>query len=161
MYDTGLEKASQGNSPSYMQSPSQFPIRNQCQGLDHIRSQQGGGALAAGGRPDKLSDSLFEALVAAVDGCPGEVHARCKSQFHRKENGAGYRKPNELNETLKMLMSMPALKLAGTRLEDGIFDCKIKADEIIRENGGSRPYDDSRYFTPLHTAYDTYEWNYV
>jgi hypothetical protein len=83
-------KASQGNSLSYMQSPSRFPSK-------------AGGALAAGGRPDKQSYSFFEVLVAAVEGCPGEVDARCKAQFHRKENGAGYRKPEELNETLNMI----------------------------------------------------------
>ncbi len=85
--------------------------------MDHTRSQQGGGALAAGGRPDKLSDSLFEPLVAAVDGCPREVDARCKAQFHRKENGAGYRKPEELNETLKMLYAKEP-KLTARQMRD-------------------------------------------
>jgi hypothetical protein len=102
MLADGLEKHLKDTAaPEY--KAHDFPSGITAKDWITLEASKAGGALAAGGRPDKLSNSLFEALVPAVDGCPGEVAARCKAQFHRKENGAGYRKPKPLNETLQIL----------------------------------------------------------
>jgi hypothetical protein len=117
MSASGLEKHRKETAPPTYKSRHDFPSGITGKDWITLEASKAGGALAAGGRPDKLSDSLFEDLVAAVDGCPGEVDARCKAQFHRKENAAGYRKPEELNETLKMLYAKEP-KLTARQMRD-------------------------------------------
>jgi hypothetical protein len=120
MLENGLEKHREDAAPPTYKCRHDFPSGITAKDWITLEASKAGGALAAGGRPDKLSDSLFEPLVAAVDGCPREVDARCKAQFHRKENGAGYRKPEELNETLNMLYAREP-KLTARQMRDEMF----------------------------------------
>ena len=117
MLESGLEKHRKETAPPTCKACHDFPSGITAKDWITLEAGKAGGALAAGGSPDKLSDSLFEVLVAAVEGCPGEVDARCKAQFHRKENGAGYRKPEELNETLNMLYAKEP-KLTARQMRD-------------------------------------------
>jgi hypothetical protein len=117
MFESGLEKHRKETAPPTCKARHNFPSGITAKDWITLEASKAGGALAAGGRPDKLSASVFEVLVAAVEGSPGEVHARCKAQFHRKENGAGYRKPEELNETLNMLYAKEP-KLTARQMRD-------------------------------------------
>jgi hypothetical protein len=92
-----------------------------------LQASKAGGVLAAGGRPDRQSESLFLVLEAAPVGSPGELNARCKGQFNRKESNGGYKKPTRLLEVLRELYALePKLRaqemrdrMKGMRDDDG------------------------------------------
>jgi hypothetical protein len=83
-----------------------------------LQASKPGGVLAAGGRPDRQSKSLlFLALEAAPLGSRGELIARCKGQFNRKETNGGYKKPPRLLEVLRELYALEP-KLRAQEMRD-------------------------------------------
>jgi hypothetical protein len=65
-----------------------------------------GGVVAAGGQPDRQSESLFLAVKAAPAGSQGERTARCKGQFNCKEMNGRYKKTARRVEVLRELYTI-------------------------------------------------------
>jgi hypothetical protein len=95
--------------------------------LIRLHASKPGGVVAAGGWPDRQSESLFLAVKAAPVGSQGEHTARCKGQFNRKEMAGGYKKTDRLVEVLRELYAIePKLRakemrdqMKGMRDDDG------------------------------------------
>jgi hypothetical protein len=103
-----------------------------------LQASKPGGVLAAGGRPDRQSESLFLALEAAPVGSPGELEARCKGQFNRKEMNGGYKKPARLIQVLRELYVIEP-KLRAQEMRDRMKD--------MREDDGGLLFCYSNRFT--------------
>jgi hypothetical protein len=120
LYASGLKRHEDANKHD-------FPVGVNARDWARLQASKPGGVLAAGGRPDRQSASLFLALEAVPVGSPGELDARCKGQFNRKESNGGYKKPARLIKVLRELYVIePKLRaqemrdrMKGMRDDDG------------------------------------------
>ena len=105
-----------------------FPIGVNARDWLRLQASKPGGVLAAGGRPDRQSDSLYNILEAAPFGSPGELHAWCFGQFNRKSGHKGYKKPLRLLQVLRELYALVP-KLRAQEMQD-------RMKEMRDEDGG-------------------------
>jgi hypothetical protein len=110
LYESGLRRHQNADKHD-------FPGGTNARDWVRLQASKPGGVLAAGGRPDRQSDSLFFALEAAPVGSLGELEARCKGQFNRKETHRGYKKTARLLEVLRELYAIEP-KLRAQEMRD-------------------------------------------
>jgi hypothetical protein len=127
-------------------SKHNFPIGINAKDWLRLQASKPGGVLAAGGRPDRQSDSLYHKIEAAPLGSPGELLARCFSQFNRKSGYKGYKKPARLLQVLRELFAIEP-KLRAQEMQD-------RMREMRDEDGGLLFCYSKRFTTGLLLSFD-------
>jgi hypothetical protein len=127
-------------------SKHDFPIGIHARDWLRLQASKPGGVLAAGGRPDRQSDSLYHKIEAALLGSPGELPARCFGEFNRKSGHKGYKKPPRLLQVLRELFAIEP-KLRAQEMQD-------RMREMRDEDGGLLFCYSKRFTTGLLLSYD-------
>jgi hypothetical protein len=123
-----------------------FPIGINARDWLRLQASKPGGVLAAGGRPDRQSESLHHTLEAAPLGSPGELEAWCFGQFNRKSGHKGYKKPPRLMAVLRELYTIEP-KLRAQEMQD-------RMREMRDEDGGLLFCYSKRLDTGLLLSFD-------
>jgi hypothetical protein len=120
-----------------MHKAHRFPIGIRPRDKLILALSKPGGFLAAGSRPDRLTNSSFVTVVAATVGASGTFAAWCFGAFNQKEETKGYRKTKKLLEVLEQLYWLVPKLSAGQMRErmsarldtDGsLLFCSAKGD---------------------------------